>query len=108
MPPEKPLLIATYNEAENVEPLFAEIRNIGLNGTLLFVNDHSSDRTDRIVQKIAAQHSWVHVLPRDSKQASRAPLCAVGCRRKHDRPALSSKGPTLLFELSSPGKGTDA
>ncbi|MGA8029936.1 MAG: glycosyltransferase [Bryobacteraceae bacterium] len=70
MPAERLLLILipTYNEAENVEPLFEGIRSLGLQATLLFVNDRSTDGTDEILQRIAGQHSWVQVLQRDSKQ----------------------------------------
>jgi dolichol-phosphate mannosyltransferase len=70
VPAEHPLLILipTYNEAENVEPLLQEIKNIGLDADLLFVNDHSTDGTDEIVARLATEYSWVHLLQRESKQ----------------------------------------
>ncbi len=62
------ILIPTYNEAENVEPLLHEIRKLGLNADILFVNDHSTDGTDEIVARLANEYSWVYLLQRESKQ----------------------------------------
>jgi len=62
------ILIATYNEAENVEPLLLEIAKLGLDADLLFVNDRSTDGTDAIVARLASEHSWVRVLQRTNKQ----------------------------------------
>src|SRR5579875_1089199 len=62
------IMIPTYNEAENVEPLVREIARLGLDTDLLFVNDRSTDGTDEILARLGQQYSWVHLLQRDSKQ----------------------------------------
>jgi len=62
------IFIATYNEAENVEALFHQIHDLGLNADLLFLDDNSPDGTGMIVDAIAASHSNVHTMHRSGKQ----------------------------------------
>ena len=62
------ILIPTYNEAQNVEPLLNEILAVNLEADILFVNDHSTDGTDEILVRLSSMHPRVHLLQRASKQ----------------------------------------
>ena len=66
------LILPTYNEAENVEGLIraalAELRTIGLEHTILVVDDGSPDGTGRIADRLAEELGPVRVLHRESKQ----------------------------------------
>ncbi|MGK5082332.1 glycosyltransferase [Bdellovibrionota bacterium FG-1] len=65
---DRPLVfIPTYNESENVEPLFLEIQNLGLELDVLFVDDNSSDGTGQILDQLAQKHSNVKVVHRSGK-----------------------------------------
>lgn len=54
------ILIATYNEAENIEPLIKKILTVGeqsnLSLVLVIVDDDSPDGTGRILDELKAQH----------------------------------------------------
>lgn len=62
------IFIPTYNEAENVEALFRQIRKANSEAAILFLDDNSPDGTGRIVDRIAAENSGVHVIHRSGKQ----------------------------------------
>jgi dolichol-phosphate mannosyltransferase len=66
------LILPTYNEAENVEGLIraalAELRTIGLEHTILVVDDGSPDGTGGIADRLAGELGPVRVLHRESKQ----------------------------------------
>jgi dolichol-phosphate mannosyltransferase len=62
------IFIATYNEAENVEPLFQRIRQLNLGADILFLDDNSPDGTGRIIDRIAAENPNVHTIHRSGKQ----------------------------------------
>lgn len=66
----RPLLIfiATYNEAENVEPMCHALLALGLDADLLFCDDHSPDGTGTILDRLAAEHSRIQVVHRPGKQ----------------------------------------
>ena len=61
------IMIPTYNEAENVERLYREIRQLGLPVDFLFVDDNSPDGTGAILDRMAAVDSSLHVLHRPGK-----------------------------------------
>lgn len=61
------VIVPTYNEAENIERLVAEI--LAQNGPfdVLVVDDNSPDGTGRLVDALAAQDARVHALHRPAK-----------------------------------------
>jgi len=62
------LLIPTYNERDNVEALYGQIRALTLDMDLLFVDDGSPDGTGDILDAIAREDSRVRVAHRSGKQ----------------------------------------
>ena len=61
------ILIPTYNEAENVGPLFAELKSLQEPFDYLFVDDNSPDGTGRIIDKLAEENAEVIALHREGK-----------------------------------------
>ncbi|MEX2608101.1 MAG: polyprenol monophosphomannose synthase [Kiritimatiellia bacterium] len=62
------ILIPTYNEAANAPALAKAILALELPVDLLFIDDASPDGTGDILDRLASEHSRVHVLHRESKQ----------------------------------------
>jgi dolichol-phosphate mannosyltransferase len=66
------LILPTYNEAENVEPLvraaLERLEALGQRHTILIVDDSSPDGTGEIADRLAAAISQVQVLHRARKQ----------------------------------------
>jgi dolichol-phosphate mannosyltransferase len=66
------LILPTYNEAENVEPLvraaLARLEGTGRPHTVLIVDDSSPDGTGAIAERLAEEISQVQVLHRARKQ----------------------------------------
>ncbi|HLQ66753.1 MAG TPA: polyprenol monophosphomannose synthase [Candidatus Limnocylindrales bacterium] len=62
------VIIPTYNERENVEPLLARIFAEGLPLEVLIVDDSSPDGTGAIADQVAARDPRVHVIHRPGKQ----------------------------------------
>lgn len=62
------IFIPTYNEAENVEALFARIRSLKLPADILFLDDNSPDGTGDIVDRLASENQNVHAIHRTGKQ----------------------------------------
>lgn len=62
------IFIPTYNEADNVEALYNQIRDLKLDAQILFLDDNSPDGTGEIVDRLAAQSPTVHVIHRSGKQ----------------------------------------
>jgi dolichol-phosphate mannosyltransferase len=62
------IFIPTYNEAENVEALFHQIRALQLDADFLFLDDNSPDGTGRIADRLAAEWPNVTVVHRPGKQ----------------------------------------
>jgi dolichol-phosphate mannosyltransferase len=62
------IFVATYNEAENVEPLFHRLRKLNLDADILFLDDNSPDGTGDIIDRIAAENPRVHAVHRPGKQ----------------------------------------
>ena len=59
--------IATYNEAENLRPLIAEIHQYAPHADVLVVDDNSPDGTGRLADELAAADPRVRVLHRAGK-----------------------------------------
>jgi dolichol-phosphate mannosyltransferase len=92
------LILPTYNEAENIEPLvravLPELESTGKPHTVLIVDDGSPDGTGEIADRLAAELEPVRVLHRDHKQGlGRAYLAGFG-------EALAN-GAELILEMDS-------
>jgi dolichol-phosphate mannosyltransferase len=61
------VFIPTYNEAENVESLFRQIRDLGISLDILFLDDNSPDGTGRMIDRIIAENDGVFVIHRGGK-----------------------------------------
>jgi dolichol-phosphate mannosyltransferase len=61
------LFIPTYNERENVPDIYGQIKALGLDLDLLFVDDNSPDGTGEILDAIAKNDGRVHVMHRAGK-----------------------------------------
>jgi dolichol-phosphate mannosyltransferase len=61
------LFIPTYNERENIGPLFEKIQTVGLDTDILLLDDNSPDGTGKIMDDIAAIHPHVSVIHRSGK-----------------------------------------
>jgi dolichol-phosphate mannosyltransferase len=61
-------MVPTYNERENVEILYAQIRALGLDLDLLFVDDNSPDGTGAILDRLAATDPRMGVVHRAGKE----------------------------------------
>lgn len=60
-------VIPTYNERENVEALYAQIKKLGLGNDYLFVEDDSPDGTALIIERLAKQDPSIHMIQRQGK-----------------------------------------
>ena len=66
--PERVLVvIPTYNEADNVEPILRRLLDANPDVEALVVDDGSPDGTGKLADEIAAEDPRVHVLHRESK-----------------------------------------
>jgi dolichol-phosphate mannosyltransferase len=61
------VVIPTYNEAENLEPLLGRLRKAVPEADVLVVDDGSPDGTGEIADRIAGEDAAVHVLHRTEK-----------------------------------------
>ena len=70
--PDAWLILPTYNEAENIEPLvraaLPQLESTGLEHTVLIVDDNSPDGTGEIADRLAAETRAVAVLHRPHKE----------------------------------------
>lgn len=61
------IFIPTYNESENIKPLYLEIKNLNLNADILFLDDNSPDGTGEIMSEICQQDQHAYFLHRKEK-----------------------------------------
>jgi dolichol-phosphate mannosyltransferase len=61
------VFIPTYNERGNVLAMHEQIRALGLDADILFVDDNSPDGTGQVLEEIAARDPRLHVLHRSGK-----------------------------------------
>jgi dolichol-phosphate mannosyltransferase len=81
------LVLPTYNEAENVEPLVEAARaKLPPSAQVLIVDDSSPDGTGRIAARLAERHQNVHVLDRPHKEGL-GPAYIAGFRYALERGA---------------------
>jgi dolichol-phosphate mannosyltransferase len=89
------LVLPTYNEAENIEPFVAAVRDkLPASARVLIVDDNSPDGTGRIANRLAAEHENVEVLHRPRKEGL-GPAYIAGFRQ-----ALAG-GAGLVLEMDS-------
>ena len=92
------LVLPTYNEAENIEPIvraaLAQLGSTGMAHRVLVVDDGSPDGTGEIADRLAAELGPVEVLHRDRKEGI-GPAYLAGFRH-----ALAG-GAELLLEMDS-------
>jgi dolichol-phosphate mannosyltransferase len=62
------IFIPTYNERENVTPLWQGIAGLGLDADVLFIDDGSPDGTGKVLDALAAQNPRLSILHRSGKQ----------------------------------------
>ena len=61
------VIVPTYNERENLEPVTARVRTAVPDADLLIVDDNSPDGTGELADKLAAADARIHVLHRPGK-----------------------------------------
>jgi dolichol-phosphate mannosyltransferase len=93
------LILPTYNEAENLEPIVAASSEVLARAApegfrVLVVDDGSPDGTGEIADGLAREHEWLHVLHRAHK-AGIGPSYLAGFRFALDR------GAGFVFEMDS-------
>jgi len=65
---EKTLIFTpTYNERENIMPMFLAIKGLGLKADILFLDDNSPDGTGEVMEQIKSQNPGVFVIHRTGK-----------------------------------------
>lgn len=62
------VIIPTYNEAENIEPIIARLRRSVPAADVLVADDNSPDGTGAIADRLAAADDHVHVMHRKGKE----------------------------------------
>jgi dolichol-phosphate mannosyltransferase len=62
------VIIPTYNEAENIEPIVARVRSSVPEAHVLVADDNSPDGTGDLVDKLVVNDDHVHVLHRKGKE----------------------------------------
>jgi dolichol-phosphate mannosyltransferase len=65
--PNTLVIIPTYNELENIEPIVDRVRASAPAADILVVDDSSPDGTGRLADALAERHTNVHVLHRGVK-----------------------------------------
>jgi dolichol-phosphate mannosyltransferase len=92
--PRAVLCLPTYNERENIEAMIAALGGVldTDRDRVLVIDDGSPDGTGEIADRLAAEHTWVSVLHRETKEGI-GPAYIAGFRR-----ALS-EGAELVLEM---------
>jgi dolichol-phosphate mannosyltransferase len=62
------VIIPTYNEAENIEPIVTRARAAVPDAHVLVADDNSPDGTGQIADRLASEDGAVHVLHREGKE----------------------------------------
>ncbi|GAA3490645.1 MULTISPECIES: polyprenol monophosphomannose synthase [Streptomyces] len=62
------VIIPTYNEAENIKPIVARVRESVPEAHVLVADDNSPDGTGKLADELAAADDQVHVLHRKGKE----------------------------------------
>jgi dolichol-phosphate mannosyltransferase len=81
------VIIPTYDEAENIEPIVERLRAAVPEADVLIADDNSPDGTGDLADKLAQQDDHIHVLHRQSKEGLGAAYIAGfrwGLDREYD------------------------
>lgn len=70
------IIVPTYNERENIQPLVERLLRLPVPVDLLVVDDNSPDGTGRLADELAAKHPSVKVLHRKEKNGLGRAYCA--------------------------------
>jgi dolichol-phosphate mannosyltransferase len=70
------VIVPTYNERDNLEPLAAKVLGLATPIHLLVVDDNSPDGTGQLADQLADQHPAIHVLHRPAKDGLGRAYCA--------------------------------
>ena len=70
------VIVPTYNERENLEPLAERLLKLPVTVDLLVVDDNSPDGTGKLADELAVKHPQIHVLHRAQKNGLRRAYCA--------------------------------
>lgn len=70
------VIVPTYNERDNLEPLVRRVLSLPVRVDLLIVDDNSPDGTGVLADEMALQHSQVRVLHRPGKGGLGRAYCA--------------------------------
>ncbi|MDP9390308.1 MAG: polyprenol monophosphomannose synthase [Actinomycetota bacterium] len=90
------VIVPTYNEVENLEPILARLHASVPDADALVVDDGSPDGTGRLAEKLAADDERVHVLQRPGK-GGLGPAYVAGFRWGRER------GYGVLVEMDADG-----
>ena len=96
VPPRTCVVVPTFNEKENVEPLVLAIEKVALPGvSVLFVDDNSPDGTGEEISRVAATRPWVRLLRRGGKMG-------IGSAYQDGfNVALAETKPSVLVEMDA-------
>ena len=107
--------LPTYNEADNIEMLMAEILALGPEYGILVVDDDSPDGTHKIVADAATQNSRIHLIHRTNERGrGSAGLAAFRWARDHGADAVIemdadfSHAPRFIPSLVQPVRDGEA
>ncbi len=67
LPVQAAVIVPTYNEIENLEPLVQQLLGLGANLGVIVVDDNSPDGTGELADRLAAEHPEVRVVHRPAK-----------------------------------------
>jgi dolichol-phosphate mannosyltransferase len=90
------VIVPTYNEAENLEPIAERLHKAVPDADLLVVDDNSPDGTGKLADALADREEWVHVLHRAGKEGLGAAYVA-GFRWARE------KGYDVVVEMDADG-----
>ena len=119
MPGRVWIVMPTYNEAANMEPIARAVgaeleRSVGRDYRLLVVDDNSPDGTGEVADKLAAELEWLEVLHRPGKQglghaylAGFAHALSAGAELLIEMDADFSHDPRFLPDLIEAARDAD-
>jgi dolichol-phosphate mannosyltransferase len=93
------VVIPTYNERENIEPIVGRVRASVPDAHILIVDDGSPDGTGAIADRLSAADPAIHVLHRTEKAGlGAAYIAGFGWALAHDDPRFD-----LMIEMDADG-----